>query len=130
MNRRVDLNQHRFRWSAVLWTVGALILSGTSGCAATSSYRDIRPPCEAPALLQGKFDSRAPSFLIRLRPVADVTSVARDLAIRYGVALRPVFSAGSTIITVGSMTPETVAALRCDPAVEAISHDAVLEHVI
>jgi hypothetical protein len=81
-------------------------------------------------LLQGKFDSRAPSFLIRLRPVADVTSVARDLAIRYGVALRPVFSAGSTIITVGSMRPETVAALRCDPAVEAISHDAVLEHVI
>jgi hypothetical protein len=86
--------------------------------------------CEAPALLEGKVESRAPGFLIQLWPAADVASVASDLAIRYGFQLRPVFSVGSTIVTAGPMTPQAVAALRCDSAVRTVSHDAVLEHVI
>jgi len=64
--------------------VVALVLSGASGCAETLSHRDIKPPFESPAPVEGRFDSRAPGFLIQLRPAADAVSVAHDLGIRYG----------------------------------------------
>ena len=118
------------RLSAVVWSLGALTLSNISGCADTLSYRDIRPSCKAPATLQGQFDSRAPGFVIELRPTADAASVANDLALRYAFPLRPLYPADSLIVTTSSMTPQTVAELRCDPAVKTISHEVILKSVI
>jgi hypothetical protein len=109
--------------------VALVLLAVVSGCATTSSHRDIRPSCRAPAPLEGRFDPRAPNFVVELQPAADVSSVATDLAFRYaGFHPRSVFT-GSTVLVAGEMTPQTVAALRCDAAVKSISHDRVLTHL-
>jgi hypothetical protein len=109
--------------SAMIRTVVAVVLIGPTGCAETMTHRDARPICEPQAPIEGKFDSRAPGFLIRLRPAADMVSVAHELAARYGFQLGIVDSV-NTVITAGPMSPPAVAALRCDSAVEAIHHDA------
>jgi len=116
-------------WRVVLWMASALLLSSTSGCAGTASYRDIRPACKAPAPLSGKFDPQSPDFWIQLRPAAEMAFVVNDLATRYGIHPRSPLPEGE-VITVGSMSPETVAALRCDPAVAAIGHDKVIKNVV
>ena len=95
-----------------------------SGCAHATSGRDLKPPCASPAQIEGKFDSRAPGFFIRLKPTADRLSVARELAARYGFELRTVLSTADPVIISGPMSAEKVAQLRCDPAVETLSHDA------
>jgi hypothetical protein len=130
MDRGVLGNQRALRCSASVGSLATLMLLSVSGCAETGPYRDMRPSCKAPARLQGHFDSRAPGFVIELRPTADASSVADDLATRYGFPVRPLYPADSLIITTGSMTPRAVAALRCDPAVETISHEVILKHVI
>ena len=122
MSRRGPSRQHRLDWAAVGCVV-PLILSSTSGCADTSSYRDIRPVCKAPAVLNGKFDPSAPGLFIQLQPTDDVESVTNEMMVRLGVQPRPLFAADSLIITAGPMTPEAVAALRCDPAVKSVTHD-------
>jgi len=99
---------------------------GTLGCADTSSHRDIRPSCTAPAALCGSFDPEAPGLFIYLRPTIDVESVTNDLVARYGVQPRPLFAATSLIIAVAPMTPEALARLRCDTAVQSVSHDKTL----
>jgi hypothetical protein len=129
LDRCVLSHQHALRASAVVWLLGALTLFGISGCADSRSHRDISPLCTAPAKLEGHFDARAPGLVIELRPTAEAASVASDLAIRYGFPLRPLYSGDSLIVTTGSMTPQTVAALRCDPAVKTVGHDVLLEHV-
>ena len=130
MNRWVVGGQHRIRCGAAFWSIVTLIVTDIAGCADTRSYRDISPLCKAPASLRGHFDARAPGFVIELQPTAEAASVASDLAIRFGFPLRPLYPAGSLIVTTGWMTPRTVAALRCDPAVKTISHELILEHVI
>jgi hypothetical protein len=111
--------------------IAVLVLAGVSGCATSSAYRDIRPSCQAPAPLVGKFDPRAPDFSVELRPGVDVTSVVDDLAKRYeGFHPRNACPCGTSVaVATGEMTPETVAALRCDPAVARVSHDQVLKHL-
>ena len=129
MDRWVLSHQPALRLSAVVGLLGALTLFGLSGCADTQSYRDIRPVCKAPAKLQGHFDARAPGFVIELEPTVEAASVASDLAIRYGFPLRSLYPGDILIVTTGPMTPQTVAALRCDPAVKTMSHEVILEHV-
>jgi hypothetical protein len=111
--RSAELNQHSLRWRVRSRLVIALLLANAAGCADTLSHRDIRPPCEFPAPLEGKFDSRAPGFLIEIRPAADVVDVAHDLAIRYGFHISTV-GAPSPFFVAGPMTPQTVgrAAMR------------------
>jgi hypothetical protein len=128
MSKCADLNQHLSRWGAISQTVIALVLSSATGCTDTLSHRDIKPPCESPAPLEGRFDSRAPGFIIELQPAADVVSVAHDLAIKYGFHVRTVGAPG-TIFSAGPMTSQTVAALRCDSALKAISHDGYMVHL-
>jgi len=124
----VEVNKHLNRRNPVFLMVVALVFSGATGCVEMLSHRDIKPPCESPAPIEGRFDSRAPGFLIHLQPAADAKSIAHDLASRYGFQLGTVVS-GGTVITAGPMTPQTVAALRCDSAVKAITHNFILEHV-
>ena len=116
-------------WRIVSWMASPLVVLSISGCAVTASYRDIRPACRAPAPLGGKYDPQVPDFWVELRPAADLASVANDLVSRYGIHPRSPLPGGDTVLTVGEMSPETVAALRCDPAVASVNHDEVLKNV-
>jgi hypothetical protein len=107
----------RFRpGTAVLATV-----LGIAGCAGTPSVAT--PACEHPAPLLGQYDGRAPGYQVRLRTPGG--AAAREVVARHSLHPRDVSSNGEWIALAGA-NAKTVAALRCDAAVESVQFDTYL----
>ena len=99
-----------------------LILAGCGGRAAPRELV-VTPNCSRPAPLENASDRADPGayvdeYVVLLREGSDVSAEGRRLARKHGFAvaetftLIPAFAAG--------LDPPTVAALRCEPAVQSV----------
>ncbi len=103
--------------------LGALFAGGifVAGCMTTPDV--LAPPCNSPAVLDGKFHPGTPGYLISVQDsVTNVESLVQELASKHA------FKPGSIMSSVGifsvkTLTPQSLAALRCEPAIRGISFD-------
>ncbi len=80
-------------------------------------------PCAHPAPLYGEFHPTTPGYLVQFRPGTNAREMARALAAKYGFALEFVWEV-AILGFAAQLTPETVAALRCEPSILAIEYEA------
>jgi|GEM_PF-2317518 len=85
----------------------------------------IEPSCADPAPLEGTYDSRAPGYIVSLEQGTDAQATADELAARYGFEVQRVFQSLPGFSA--ELTPEVVAAIRCEPVVVLVEHDGVVE---
>lgn len=96
-------------------------LAAISGCAADPV---LAPSCPEPAPLDGKYYHRAPGYIIRFRDdIQDVSPLVHKLALKYSFKPTAVYEAAIKGFAVRQLTPEALAALRCEPVILGISFD-------
>ena len=79
----------------------------------------VQPPCESPAALLGEFDPAAPGYIVVYREGVDAAGETDRLAMKYGFQPRFVY----THVLGGfsaELTPQTVAAVRCEATVDYV----------
>ena len=89
----------------------------------TPSAVVLNPPCSVPAPLLGKFDRRAPGYIIMLRKGFFASDEGSRLALKHGFT--PSFVGTRSRIFSGNFEPTTIAALRCEPSVELIEFNQI-----
>lgn len=82
-------------------------------------------PCADPAPLYGEFNALAPGYIVQFRPGTNAVETAHALAAKYGFTLRYVWDVALLGFS-AEMTPETVAALRCEPSILSISYETLV----
>jgi hypothetical protein len=70
-------------------------------------------------------DSRAPEYIVVFHSTVDAEQEAARLAAAYGFHPRYVWAAALEGFS-AELTPETVAEIRCEPAVDYVEHDQVI----
>jgi len=85
----------------------------------------IEPSCSDPAPLEGTYDPRAPGYIVSFVQGTDARASAEELAAKYGFEVSRVFQSLPGFNA--ELTPETVAAIRCEPVVVLVEHDGVVE---
>jgi hypothetical protein len=87
--------------------------------------RLVPPACSDPAPLLGKFDPRAPGYIVVYNDGVDARLETARLAAAYGFVPTHVFE--FAIRGFGAeLTPEVVAGLRCEATIHIVEHDAVV----
>jgi hypothetical protein len=93
-------------------TVAAFVLVALISHAGAASQSDVEPQFASPAPIEGKYDSRAPGYIIRLDPkTTDVAALAQALSDKYGFYIESVIYMLPMMI-VGDLDSSIVAALR------------------
>jgi len=92
---------------------------------ATDPATVIEPSCGDPAPLEGTYDPRAPGYIVSLEQGTDAQATADDLAARYGFEVQRVFQSLPGFSA--ELTPEVVAAIRCEPVVVLVEYDGVVQ---
>lgn len=98
---------------------------------ATNDSEAVKPSCENPAPLEGKYDSAAPGYIVMFKKVPDPTAETVRLASLYGFKIDTFLQ---TIYAFSAkLSPGVVAKLRCDPSIKMIERNLsvhVAENVI
>ena len=101
--------------------LGAL-LAGTiyiAGCATDPEI--LEPPCSSPAVLDGNYHQSTPGYLVSVQDsVTDIEALVHELAAKHAFKPDSIMSTVK-IFSVKELTPGTLAALRCEPTIGAIS---------
>jgi hypothetical protein len=84
----------------------------------------LQPSCDAPAPLEGTYDSRAPGYIIVLRDSVAVQAEVTRLAALYQFTPRAVYEHALHGFA-ADLTPEGVAGLRCELTISRVSYDGV-----
>jgi len=82
----------------------------------------VPPSCIRPAPLVGRFDPRAPGYIVDLSNGVDVAVETARLGEKYGFTARWVYTAVLGGFS-AELTPQAVAGLRCERTVQSISFD-------
>ena len=111
---------------AVPALLGPLACLDSSGPSRPSTIAPVvvTPACDAPAPLLGTYDQRAPSVLVRLRPGTDVAAEVERLTTTHAFTPTHVFALALQGFS-AELTPEKLAALRCEASVESVRWSAV-----
>ena len=89
----------------------------------------LEPACSDPAPLKGKYEPRAPGYIFTLtggvenRTPEEVRALVRELADTYDFEPASVYEHALAGFFVEELPPEVLAALRCEPIIERISHN-------
>ena len=103
--------------------LGAIIVGSICMAACASAPDILTPPCSSPAMLDGRYHQRTPGYLISVQDnVTNVESLAQELAAKHGFKPDSIMST-FRIFSIKKITPEALAALRCEPTIRAISFD-------
>jgi len=82
----------------------------------------IDPPCSSPIQIGGRWDSRAPGYLVGFAEgTPNHEHLSAELAASYGFVIDGVFLSDGFYAR--KLSPEAVAALRCDPRIRNIDHN-------
>jgi hypothetical protein len=101
-----------------------LILVSLSVCASAGGPAVLKPSCVTPAPLNGHFDSRAPGYLIQLKPGReDFTVLMSRLKTDYGIRTRAEWPRFRSFAA--DLDTEQVSELRCDQEVLELEYDAI-----
>ena len=84
----------------------------------------VAPACANPAPLLGKFDPRAPGYLVALVSAKNFEATVATLAARHGFQVEYFYETIHSFAV--RLEPETVAALRCELQVKFIEHNQIL----
>lgn len=85
----------------------------------------IEPSCSDPAPLEGTYDPRAPGYIVSFEQGTDAQATADELAAKHGFEVQRVFQSLPGFSA--ELTPEIVAAIRCEPVVVLVEHDGVVQ---
>ena len=102
---------------AVMWLVACRDAAGPDFA--------VRPPCLFPAPLSGQPDPRAPGYIVVFEDNVDAPSETNRLATRYGFTPRFVYEFALKGFS-SDLTPNVVAAIRCEASVQSVAHDGVV----
>ena len=83
----------------------------------------VRPACLFPAPLSGQPDPRAPAYIVVFEDNVDARSEANRLATLYGFTPRAIWESALKGFW-SDLTPNVVAAIRCEASVQSVAHDA------
>jgi hypothetical protein len=90
-----------------------------SGCVANPV---LAPSCPEPAPLDGKYDHRAPGYIIQFRDdVRDVSPLVHNLALKYSFNPTAIYETAIKGFGVSELQAEALAGLRCEPGILRIS---------
>src|SRR5215208_8453232 len=79
--------------------------------------------CLRPAPLLGRPDPAAPGYIVMFRAGAEPRAEAARLAAKYDLVPTAVWDAPLLSGFAAAVPPRTAARLRCEPAVDHVSHD-------
>ncbi len=86
----------------------------------------VTPACTSPAPLLGKADLRIPdSYIVAFHSGTDALATTTALEQKYGFASRHVYSVAIQGFA-ATLSPEVVAGIRCEPAVDLVEYDGVV----
>jgi hypothetical protein len=102
----------------------SVIVAGCSESAFAPEAIVLSPQCEAPAPLQGRFDPRAPQFIVVFDQGIESSEETPRLAERYGFTPRFVYTHALEGFS-AVLEPEMVAGIRCEPSVKYVEYDGV-----
>jgi Peptidase inhibitor I9 len=104
----------------------ALVLSVISliACnnAAAPNFDIVPPACVDPAPLRGQLDSRAPGYIVMFKDNVAARPETNRLAAAYGFTPRHIYEFALQGFS-AELTPEVVAAVRCEASVQSVEHD-------
>jgi hypothetical protein len=108
----------------------AALLSCTSEAGTPPSQTDapqiLVPACAAPRPLLGTYDPRAPGYIVVYVTGTNVSLLTRQFAAKYGFEPKFVWEVALLGFASG-LSPEAVAGLRCESAVDYIEYDGVVQ---
>ncbi len=92
-----------------------------TGCASAPPV--LEPHCADPAPVEGTYHRSTPGYLVTLADdVEDPETIAHELGGKLGFRPESIL-ATMKIFTVRTLTPDSLAALRCEPAIRRITFD-------
>lgn len=112
------------RWPRLALLIPVLALSACHAESLLLSDSGV-PPCAAPAPLEGRKDPRAPGYIVVYRSGTPVRTTTFRLAAQYGFRPRYIYE-HALLGFAAELSGLAVAALRCEPVVQRISHDALV----
>jgi hypothetical protein len=103
--------------------LGAFLAGSMCIGACANAPEILAPPCDSPVMLDGKYHHRTTGYLISVRHnVMNVESLVHNLAAKHAFKPSSIMST-VRIFSVETISPEALAALRCEPAIRGISFD-------
>jgi hypothetical protein len=90
--------------------------------AAAPNFDVIAPACADPAPLGGEPDARAPGFIVVFEDNVEARPETNRLAEVYGFTPRYIYEFALQGFA-ADLTPDVVAAVRCEATVQSVSHD-------
>lgn len=100
--------------------VGAIALAGCDNPTSPD-----HPNCLRPAPLLGSYDPAAPGFIVVYRNGVDAVAETKVLAAKYQFTPTSVWTAALQGFA-AEMSPQAVAAVRCEPSVLDVEHNALV----
>ena len=89
---------------------------------AAPNFGVIPPPCVDPAPLRGQPDPRAPAYIVVFEDQVESRAETNRLAAEYGFTPRYIYEFALQGFS-ADLTPEVVAAVRCESTVQSVEHD-------
>ena len=101
--------------------LGALLAGSMWIGACANAPEILAPPCKSPALLDGKYHHRTPGYLVSVQDnIMNVESLVQELAAKYRFKPNSIMST-VRVFLVKTISPEALAALRCESTIRGIS---------
>lgn len=101
--------------------IGAMSLLACRDAAAPN-FALIAPPCADPAPLEGQSDARAPGYIVVFEANVEARPETNRLAAVYGFTPRYIYEFALQGFS-ADLTPDVVAAVRCETTVQSVGHD-------
>jgi len=105
--------------SVIVFAVCAAVVEG---CGAAERLTT-EPPLQTCLTVKGKFDPRAPGFIISYKPGVDPIATTRQLENRYGFKATHVYTALGGFSA--ELSSAAVVGVSCESTVDSIEHDAI-----
>ena len=102
-----------------------ILATGLYGC--STAPRVLEPPCPTPAPLEGEWDRRAPGYMVILRSEPNPLALAQAFVEKHGLVTG---SISRHVFTIKEISPEALAALRCETFVKLVLRNKQLGNVI
>ena len=96
-----------------------------TGCASPSPTGTRIGACAHPAPVLGKYDARAPDYIVEFQPAVEVLDETARLAAKYNLVPRYIFTAAFRGF-VADFPVATLSMLVCEPSVKSVSHDGLV----
>jgi hypothetical protein len=91
-----------------------------------SPNEPIQPACANPVPLSGKYDPRAPGYIVVYHADVNAAQETTRLAALYAFTPRSVWTSALQGFA-ADLTPEVVAAVRCEATVDYVEYDALVQ---